>query len=232
MERTIIPSGKWLYRYDLSQPLDEWSMDFHNPEYTFDCGNKNQFGGFFFFDSESQAENTGRKAVERYKDRDFEGLWITKSQTTFNSEFLDLRGYMTITAILCDFHQNGINIFNNSFHEFYYKDKKSFVDLMRPIELLCDITSNPDWSNNREADKQVKSIIKFVETYFVDNDAPGILGQCLTDFENGIAFKAVLEENNFEGYVFNEANGMIGTDTFCFLSSDKLSLPQNRMVEL
>ena len=146
--------------------------------------------------------------------------------------FLDLRGYMTITAILCDFHQNGINIFNNSFHEFYYKGKKSFVDLKQPIELLGDITSNPDWKKDRDANNSVKSVIKFVEIYFVDNDTPGILGQCLTDFENGAAFKAILEENNFEGYVFNEPNGLTGIDTFCFLSSDKLSLPQNRMVKL
>ena len=232
MERTIIPSGQWLYRYDLSQPLDEWSMDFHNPEYTFDCGNKNQFGGFFFFDSESQAENTGRKALERYGSREFEGLWITKCHTILDSVFLDLTKYRAITAILCDFHQNGINIFNNSFHEFYYKGKKSFVDLKQPIELLCGITAIPDWSKDQEADKQVESIVKFVETYFVDNDTPGILGQCLTDFENGAAFKAILEENNFEGYIFNEANGMTGTDTLCFLSSDKLSSPQNRKVEL
>ena len=73
--------------------------------------------------------------------------------------FLDLRGYMTITAILCDFHQNGINIFNNSFHEFYYKGKKSFVDLKQPIELLCDITSNPDWKKDRDANNSVKFCI-------------------------------------------------------------------------
>lgn len=232
MERTIIPSGKWLYRYDLSQPLNEWSMDFHNPEYMFDFGNKNQFGGFFFFDSESQAENTGRKSLERYRNQEFEGLWITKCQVTSNSEFLDLRGYMAITAILYDFHQNGIDLFNDKFHEYYSGSKKPFVDLKQPIELLCDIISNPDWYKDREASNDVESVIKFIETYFIDNDTPGILGQCLTDFENGTAFKAVLEENNFEGYVFNEANGLTGTDTFCFLSSDKLSHPQNRMVKL
>lgn len=230
MKRTIIPSGKWLYRYDLSRPLNKWSIEFHNPEYTFDCGNKNQFGGFFFFDSESQAENTGRKALERYGDREFEGLWITKCQTVSDSEFLDLRGHMTITAILCDFYQNGIDLFNDNFHEFYTRSKKSFADLKEPIRLLCDITSNPNWFKDIEADKQVKSVIKFVETYFFDNDTPGILGQCLTDFENGAAFKAVLEENNFEGYIFNEANGMRDTDTFCFLSSNKLSYPQKRIV--
>ena len=98
--------------------------------------------------------------------------------------------------------------------------------------MLCDITSNPDWKKDRDANNSVKSVIKFVEIYFVDNDTPGILGQCLTDFENGAAFKAILEENNFEGYVFNEPNGLTGIDTFCFLSSDKLSLPQNRMVKL
>ena len=231
MKRTIIPSGEWLYRYDLSQPLGEWSTEFYNPEYIFDCGHKNQFGGFFFFDSEQQAENTGRKALKRYKGRKFDGLWITKCQTTSKSELLDLRGYKSISAILCDFYQNGINIFNNSFHEFFF-DKKSFVELKKPIELLCNITSSLKWKENREASYNVKSIIKFVETFFVDDAVPGILGQCLTDFENGTAFKAILEENNFEGYIFNEANGMIGTDTLCFLSSDKLSRPQTEIVEL
>lgn len=105
MSRTIIPSGEWIYRYDLSQPLAEWSSGYKNPEYEFPNGNKNLFGGFFFFDSEQQAENTGRKA-----------------------------------------------------------------------------------------------------------------------------FKRILEEHHYDGYMFNEANGMPGTNTLCFLSSDKLSRPEIRAV--
>lgn len=171
-----------------------------------------------------------KKALKRYRNREFEGLWITKCQTVSDSVFLDLREYRAITAILADFYQNGIDLFNDNFHEFYTGSKKSFVDLKEPIRLLCDITSNPNWFKDIEVDKQVKSVVKFVETYFFDNDTPGIFGQCLTDFENGAAFKAVLEENNFEGYIFNEANGMTGTDTLCFLSSDKLSYPQKRIV--
>ena len=230
MVRTKITIGKWLYRYDLSQPLAVWSSGYKNPEYEFSSGNKNQFGGFFFFDSEQQAENTGRKALKRYKNRSFDGLWITKCQTTSDSEFLDLRGYVTITAILSDFYRNGIDVFNDEFHEFYFGEKKPFAGLKEPIGRFCKIMEDPFWYKDKDEKAQVDSIIRLVETFFIDNGHPGFFGQCITDFSNGIAFKRILEEHHYDGYIFNEANGMPGTNTLCFQSSDKLSRPEIRVV--
>lgn len=48
------------------------------------------------------------------------------------------------------------------------------------------------------------------------------LGQSLTDYENGILFKSILEEKNYEGYVFFENPE---SNTYCIFNSDKISDP-------
>lgn len=219
------PTGTALYRYDVSQPPSCFSVNHKNPEYYSGTkGNKNMFGGFFFFCTEAQALNTGKMALSRYKDGRYDKLWITTCKTTENTLLLDFTGYISITAILTDFMQSGIDVFTDSFHEYFTPQKKSFFNLREPVAHFCEIIQDDEWYKNN--DKFVSSFVKLVETYFIDNSCPGVLGQCLTDFDNGLAFRNILMENNWEGYVFNESDGRQETDTLCFLDCAKLSSPE------
>lgn len=49
-----------------------------------------------------------------------------------------------------------------------------------------------------------------------------LLGQSLTDFNNGVAFKEMLIRNHWEGYVFKEEES---SNTYCLLDATKLTNP-------
>lgn len=49
-----------------------------------------------------------------------------------------------------------------------------------------------------------------------------LLGQSLTDFDNGVAFKEMLIRNHWEGYVFKEEES---SNTYCLLAATKLTDP-------
>lgn len=55
------------------------------------------------------------------------------------------------------------------------------------------------------------------------------MGQSLTDFDNGEVFKEMLENNEFEGYVFMED---FISDTYCLLSSDKITAPEHEIIDI
>lgn len=67
---------------------------------------------------------------------------------------------------------------------------------------------------------------KIVDDFFYS--LPPLLGQSLTDFQNGHAFKQLLQEHGYEGYIFMEE---FDSNTYCLLSSEHLTPPVHRDVD-
>lgn len=63
---TIISKGTKLYRYDVEKLQLHGVPSKKNKEYKYPkLGDKNKFGGFFFFDSYEQALCTGEKVLNK-----------------------------------------------------------------------------------------------------------------------------------------------------------------------
>ncbi|BDC06858.1 hypothetical protein [Phocaeicola vulgatus] len=226
IEEYIIPKlrlepGYKLYRYDLCAPPTEWCSDFHNPEY----GNsKNQAGLFFFFNSQSQAINTGYSACNRYKDRNYSQFWITQTELTAPVLLLDLRKYIAITGLLAAFYASDIDIFSLTVSGSV--DDSNKLSLFK--DQICEfvaIVEDKNWYLDAKKNEKVNSFILKIEKFYVDYEFVGLFGQRLTDFHNGLIFKQILQQKGYDGYIFNESNNAQGSDTICLLSSVQLSSP-------
>lgn len=83
----------------------------------------------------------------------------------------------------------GLNVANNSFYD--YQQKEYYTEIEHDLELLYS-------GNCREK----LGAAARIDDFFCSK-LP-LLGQSLTDFDNGVAFKEMLIRNQWEGYVFKE----------------------------
>lgn len=215
----ILEKGDSLYRYDLGDchPA-EWSICHPNPEYlTKQYGPKNQIGAFFFFDKESTAKQVLSQAVvnQEKKGINYSKGTITSCEVTDSIVLLDLEtdliGCSNIISVL---YELDLNVISNKFYNFQKK---------QPFEQLKEAISN------LYSDQPLIKLSAANEINEFFCSCPPYLGQLLTDFKNGIAFKALLEMQGYEGYVFME---QFSSNTYCLLSSDKISPPRHQIIDI
>lgn len=101
----------------------------------------------------------------------------------------------------------------------------TFSIFKKDMEIFAQIVEDQNWYRNQEKNEIVNKIIYKIEQHFIVNDYVGLLGQRLTDLENGIPFSKLLQERQWDGYIFNEANRQEGTDTVCLINSNALNSP-------
>lgn len=222
---TILQKGAKLFRYDVEEPPTKWSIDFKNREYHYpNYGAKNLFGGFFFFQSEEQTLAIGEIALG--KNPNLQKLWLTECRTTADVCLLDLTQQTTVTANLIAMQKEGIDVLTNDFLMYGLHDSHSFAELHDDIDRLSEIAEHENWMFQPPLVKEKDEIVEHVERFFGDhNYHMGHFGQRLTDFENGLHFKKLLQDRNLDGYMFDEDNGIIITNTICLLSSKYLTAP-------
>lgn len=204
------------YRYDLQNPPDNWDSNFRNFEYNFDCiGAKNKSNFLFFTDSKEIAVELG---VIASKNNNMDSFYITSCKTVGSLNILDFSNSHNIYQMLCVLHNVGINVLIKDFmlydNDFCSKQENTF-------ELL-----KSDFEN---AEKEIDSIkkaklvmnLKHPNSDFED---VGLLGQLLTDFENGICFRKLLKEKKIDGYRWREFKDNRGF-SYCLLYSDCLTSP-------
>ena len=226
---TILSQGTKLYRYDVKKPPVEWRTDFKNIEYHYpDHGAKNLFGGFFFFQGYGQALNTGKKALNN--NPHFNELWLSECHITSDIRLLDLTQLQSVTAAIIVMRKIGIDVLTDDFH--LISPTRLFSELRIDIERYDEIVKSDKWWNQQCLIDEISKIIKHVEQFFIDNKFLGFFGQCLTDFENGIHFRNLLESVPLEGYMFNESNGTSGSNTICLLSDNYLSKPKASFITM
>lgn len=215
----VLEPGDKLYRYDLGEKLDaEWLTDYSSPEYSFsEYGPKNKIGLFFFYNDISAAKNTLAQAV--YNQKKMGTIYnygtITSCQVIDDIRLLDLEaGLYSCSDKIRFLHQIGLNVITELFYN--YQFKRPFSELQNSLEDLLS------------TDQSLSSAAENVINEFFYNFPP-LLGQSLTDFDNGEVFKEMLENNEFEGYVFMED---FISDTYCLLSSDKITAPEHEIIDI
>lgn len=212
---TIKPQ-RIIFRYDLQEPPKNWDSDYHSLEYILDnCGeisHKNQANLLFFFDSEIAAIKTAEQALRRYKKEEF---WLTKSVVNEPLALLDLRGGATL-VILNNLYVNGIDVFNSPLTLTGLPESAPLKSL-EPLyyHLMQNVIGGEEYNYKW---------LRLHEPFIYPGSPYSLLGQRLTDFENGEAFKSLLLENKYDGYIFDES---FGASTICLMDSTKLSTPES-----
>lgn len=207
-----------LYRYGLNSGYRaDWDTNNHSIEYYSDeYGHKNQIGALFFYDCESAAVKVLSAAINKQKKigNIISSATITTTEVVDNIVLLDLeKGISRCTQLVTCLYNLGIDIMTDMFYNFQKKDS---YDSIR--ESFFQLYSE-DWKERMMA-------AKIVDDFFYS--LPPLLGQSLTDFQNGHAFKQLLQEHGYEGYIFMEE---FDSNTYCLLSSEHLTPPVHRDVD-
>ena len=205
-----------LFRYDLMCPPPAWSNDFHSVEYSKDKKGetkyKNTAGLFFFFDNKKTAMFTADMAMGRLGKAEF---WLTSTTTKEEANLLDLRGGATL-AMMNSLRCAGIDIFNQNMTVSGMEDDTTPLSSLGTL-FFCVIDSNVP--NNEDYHKAYLDLHK---PFICPGNPFSLLGQRLTDYENGSIFKKLLKEKNYDGYIFDES---FGGSTICLLNAEKLTNP-------
>ena len=215
----ILERGDRLYRYDICTGLpSKWDDNFHNTEYAgSQFGNKNCIGAIFLYDKEISAKQVLATAINNQQDKGISIKNGTITTVTVNEEIklLDLeKGLSRCCHIISLLHELRIKITNQSFTN--YQKGQTFETIHSDLEKLY--SQDPSIKN--------KAATRIDEFFF--NHTP-LLGQLLTDFQNGIEFRHQLCEKGFEGYIFME---LFSSNTYCIFSPDKLSLPSHSTISV
>lgn len=214
----ILECGDTLYRYDLEENLpNNWDSGYHNIEYSGSAyGFKNQIGAVFLFDKKSVAKITLAGAINKQAEKGLKYNKVTISIVQVQQEInlLNLSsGILYCSNLISVLHEIGITITTNDFVNF--QRNESFLSIHAN---LLDLYS-------KDPQKKIESA-NIINEFFYNRI--NLLGQTLTDFQNGRKFKKLLENRQYEGYVFGE-NPI--SDTYCIFSSNKLSQPIHKTIE-
>ena len=211
--KCTIKKGEILFRYDLSEPPVNWSPDYKSIEYSSKNkggGCKNMANNFFFYSNEVVTKNTAVVAMSKLAEKEY---WLTSTKTSRNLNLLCLCGRDTFCNLL-KLHESGINIFTDDFSFYFGKEEKLSI-LKEPFEEWhkCDVF---------DIERKIELRNRLIQPFENSNCPFGLLGQVLTDYENGIAFTKLLTERGYDGYVFDES---VGGHTICLINKVVIGSP-------
>lgn len=215
----ILEYGDTLYRYDLEENLpDNWDSNYHNFEYSGSrYGFKNAIGAIFLFDKKLTAKQILSGAINNQKEKTRIITRATITTVTVNEEIklLDLSsGIIRCSNLLSVLYELNMDV--------TVLDLKNFqkdLPFHSIHDRLIDLYSSDPAKRMTSANE--------IDRFFCGRI--NLLGQTLTDFQNGALFKKLLEDKQFEGYVFWENPS---SDTYCILSSLKLSNPIHEIIDV
>ena len=206
-------TSKFLYRYDLDLPPKDWSIDFKNFEYN--CNklvDKNKAGLFFFTDSLDIANHLGKIAAKKESRTEY---YLTTVKIESKLILIDFSNCWNIYQMLCVLDDLKI------------REKVNDLDTLvsgitfNQMNILFDEIA-------LETDNVKKSNIITGQLKFSKNSRESldvsVFGQRLTDFDNGIKFRQIINESysQIDGYKWKEFEDNRGL-TYCLFNSDKLS---------
>ena len=217
MNRSMnFPAGTNFYRYDLLEPPKIWDRSYHSMEYSINGADeilyKNQSGSLFFYNSESTTIKTAEIAMKRRNKTEF---WLTTAYVAKSIRLLDLRGGATL-VILNNLFVNGIDVFNSPLSITGLPESAPLKSL-EPLYyyLMQNAIGGEEYNDNW---------LQMHEPFIYPGSPYSLLGQRLTDYENGEVFKSLLLAKKYDGYIFDES---FGASTICLTDSTKLSAPES-----
>ena len=223
----ILSKGTPLFRYNLGINLPEkWDASFYSPEYIYSSfGPKNQIGALFFYDNEetahrvlSAANNLKVHAGESYDENTMTSCCLKEAV-----RLLDISGCITPMQVLRILREEGIDVLNKDFVKHDHGDF-SFNELKDDFEFV--LTNNDTELFSTEW-KAVYDASNRINDFFHQKDVDSrYIGQLLTDFQNGISFKAQLTDKGYDGYCFTEEL----SPTVCIFDSAKLTAPLHKTI--
>jgi|GEM_PF-5525504 len=233
-----------LYRADSICPPNELVSTHKNPNYnTNNLGPKNKAGFFFFTDSIDIIKDT-------WVDKSKHFFYLTTCKVQKDIEFIDFSKCNHIHEMILLLKNFGVDILVDEFLTYEEKVGQNHIITFKSFEkIINDLKKN-------EIDKTIKFLKnlgidindeispaykKYITKLNNDHsaisntkisctfpDKVGILGQRLTDFDNGLIFrdkikKVELDTNQvIDGYRFREDSDERGF-TYCFFAPDKLT---------
>ncbi|MBI2722798.1 MAG: hypothetical protein HYX39_11550 [Bacteroidetes bacterium] len=209
-----------LYRYDLDKPPDNWDKGFLNFEYdTAEYGHKNKAQLFFFTNSKEIAIDLGTCATKKYN-RDF--FYLTETTTIGKVHLIDFHERHNIYLMISLLNDLNINVLTDDFKT--YELQNTFNEL----KIIFDQAEA-----EKDSIKKVKHIYKLKAHSNSHYEDISLFGQRLTDFDNGINFKKIVNtaNPNIEGYRWKEFNDDRGF-TYCLFDSTKLGKKTTNKIDL
>lgn len=215
----ILENGDALYRYDLEENLpDDWDPNYHNFEYSGSrYGFKNAIGAIFLFDKKLTAKQILSGAINNQKEKGREITRATITTVTVNEDIklLDLSTRIfRCSQLLSVLYELDMDV-----TELELKNFQQDLPFKSIHDKLIDLYSE-------DPTKRMTSAYEIDKFFY---GMTNLLGQTLTDFQNGVLFKKLLEDRQFEGYVFWENPS---SDTYCILSPSKLSNPIHDIIDV
>ena len=141
---------------------------------------------------------------------------ITEVAVQSDIVLLDLAsGIERCTNLLSVLREINLDVINDSFINYSQTGYPPFSAIKKDFD---NIYSNDYSVKNKAAD--------IVEKFFFT--LLPLLGQLLTDFDNGFVFRKMLLEKGYEGYVFNEEPT---SPTYCLFFPEKLSRPYHQIIQ-
>lgn len=211
MKYMITEIEKQLFRYDLKTPPDEWNVHFLSDEYnTKEFGHKNKANLFFFTDSRDIANQLGRNALMKPEFNQSE-YFITSTQSRL-LKLIDFTNSNNIYQMLCVLKDLNIDVLINDMKTF--EEENNFL-FLKPI------------FENAELETNSQLRLEFIEQLKVHSNSNfediSLFGQRLTDFNNGVIFKKIVQEiyPDVDGYIWREFNDKRGF-SYCLFDSEKL----------
>lgn len=231
----ILPIGTTLFRYNLTQPGDEWDKNYTSTEYHYHkMGVKNKIGALFFYDNMEYCCDVCYCALQKQSQK---YAYLTSCKTNKELHFLDLRQdrVIDIIRILCENKLENVL----SLMQFYKNDN----DIIECNYILNDVKTFGELCNKNQPSFKdncdILNIQKNIDNFFHPTQQAdpircrSYLGQTLTDFCNGFVFKTALSKQGYNGYVFNEGNTThkLYSATWCIFESCNVSKPNNHKKE-
>lgn len=215
--KIILERGDMLYRYGLGQYYPSvWCNNIHNSEYfSNEHGNKNQIGAYFFYNNEDTARRVLEAEIKKQEDK---GIIVGKATITSceireDIVLLDLHSGITRCCnMISVLRKLNLNVVTNSFYN--YQRRSDYTMIENDLELIY-------------SDDPVEKLNAGTRIDNFFHNLPSLLGQSLTDFQNGVVFKKMLIRNNWEGYVFKEEES---SNTYCLLNATKLTEPKHKVL--
>lgn len=152
------------------------------------------------------------------------GYYLTETAIEDDVKLLNLCGCRNPLLMFKKLFDCGIDILNNNYRIYTSDGQPTFEILKNAVKYNLAIEIEPE-------DRDVKKIsdnTKLITHHLTDFKYPfTLLGQLLTDYDNGREFKKVLVAMKLDGYIFDET---LDANTICLLNSEKLSPPQYEFI--